>query len=208
MIATPSTSNGSPSSCNTAGFMRARASPGNKLRSSKTNASRAGSSGAAINATLTWVEMPSRNRVTIASRPRPVTLIRYIISAGVCTSLPFTAVMTSPTANPAAANGLALCIPETMIPPGRSKPNGAAISASTGWPLIPAQGRTNRSAPARACSKNADIKLAGIAKPIPLDPPDLVKIEVLIPINVPCMSISAPPEFPGLMGASVWMKYP
>ena len=95
-----------------------------------------------------------------------------------------------------------------MIPPGRSSPSGPAISASTGWPLIPAQGRVNSTAPSRACAMNAAIKLAGIAKPIPFDPPERVKIEVLIPINRPSTSINAPPELPGLIGASVWMKYP
>src|ERR1700723_2636140 len=31
-------------------------------------------------------------------------------------------------------------------------------------------------------------------------------IAVLIPIRSPCKSIMAPPEFPGLIAASVWMK--
>jgi hypothetical protein len=48
--------------------------------------------------------------------------------------------------------------------------------------------------------------LAGIAKPTPCDPPDREKIAVLIPISFPVRSTSAPPEFPGLMAASVWMK--
>jgi hypothetical protein len=34
-----------------------------------------------------------------------------------------------------------------------------------------------------------------------------VKIAVLIPTRLPPTSTSAPPELPGLMAASVWMKF-
>ena len=43
----------------------------------------------------------------------------------------------------------------------------------------------------------------GIAKPIVFAPPT---IAVLIPISSPRTLQSAPPEFPGLIAASVWMK--
>ena len=46
-------------------------------------------------------------------------------------------------------------------------------------------------------------KFTGMAKPIPIDPPLLEKIAVLIPIRLPRVSINAPPEFPGLIAASV-----
>jgi hypothetical protein len=46
----------------------------------------------------------------------------------------------------------------------------------------------------------------GIAKPMPIDPPDCEKIVLLIPTRLPAVSTSAPPELPGLIGASVWMK--
>ena len=45
--------------------------------------------------------------------------------------------------------------------------------------------------------------LAGMAKQIPCDPPLLLKIAVLMPINRPSMATSAPPELPGLIAASV-----
>jgi hypothetical protein len=48
--------------------------------------------------------------------------------------------------------------------------------------------------------------LTGMAKPMPFDPPEREKIAVLMPIRRPFMSTSAPPELPGLMAASVWMK--
>ena len=48
--------------------------------------------------------------------------------------------------------------------------------------------------------------LEGIAKPMPWLPPEREKIAVLMPTSRPPMSTSAPPELPGLMAASVWMK--
>ena len=39
-----------------------------------------------------------------------------------------------------------------------------------------------------------------------IDPPDLEKIAVGTPINLPSVPRRAPPELPGLMAASVWMK--
>ena len=48
--------------------------------------------------------------------------------------------------------------------------------------------------------------LAGMAKPMPTEPPDCEKMAVLMPTSRPCRSTSAPPELPGLMAASVWMK--
>ena len=49
-------------------------------------------------------------------------------------------------------------------------------------------------------------RLLGTAKPIPMLPPLWLKIAVLIPTNSPRMLTNAPPEFPGLIAASVWMK--
>ena len=47
---------------------------------------------------------------------------------------------------------------------------------------------------------------AGIAKPMPMLPPDDVRICELMPISCPPVLTSAPPELPSLIGASVWMK--
>ena len=48
----------------------------------------------------------------------------------------------------------------------------------------------------------------GMAKPMPIEPPLRLKIDVLMPTSWPLMLISAPPELPGLIAASVWMKKP
>ena len=44
----------------------------------------------------------------------------------------------------------------------------------------------------------------GTAKPMPWEPPVCEKIAVLM--SAPRASTRAPPELPGLIGASVWMK--
>ena len=49
-------------------------------------------------------------------------------------------------------------------------------------------------------------RLIGIAKPMPMDPPDWEKIALLMPTTSPRLSSSGPPELPGLIDASVWMK--
>ena len=43
----------------------------------------------------------------------------------------------------------------------------------------------------------------GIAKPIPSEPPLVYLIKVLMPINLPLVSINAPPELPLFIEASV-----
>jgi hypothetical protein len=46
----------------------------------------------------------------------------------------------------------------------------------------------------------------GMANPMPWLPPVRLRIAVLMPTSSPRMLTSAPPELPGLMAASVWMK--
>ena len=48
---------------------------------------------------------------------------------------------------------------------------------------------------------------AGIAKPMPALALVGEKIAVFIPINSPFVLISGPPEFPGLIAASVCMTF-
>ena len=49
--------------------------------------------------------------------------------------------------------------------------------------------------------------LLGMAKPIPIFPPPGARIAVLIPTSSPRRLTRGPPELPGLMEASVWMKF-
>ncbi|MDT4885381.1 hypothetical protein FQZ97_1216110 [compost metagenome] len=69
-------------------------------------------------------------------------------------------------------------------------------------------GRTNEPLPPSADATKTFTRLAGMAKPTPFEPPPFEKIAVLMPINAPFMSMRPPPELPGLMAASVWMKKP
>ena len=49
-------------------------------------------------------------------------------------------------------------------------------------------------------------RLIGMLKPTPSLPPPLERIAILIPTTSPFMLTSGPPEFPGLIAASVWRK--
>ena len=48
--------------------------------------------------------------------------------------------------------------------------------------------------------------LIGMAKPTPTLPSTGLSIELLMPITSPCVFTSAPPELPGLIAASVWIR--
>jgi hypothetical protein len=45
----------------------------------------------------------------------------------------------------------------------------------------------------------------GMANPSPTEPPLLLKMDELTPTISPSAFASGPPEFPGLMAASVWI---
>jgi hypothetical protein len=49
--------------------------------------------------------------------------------------------------------------------------------------------------------------LTGMAKPMPMLPPPGARMAVLMPTSSPRRLTKGPPELPGLMEASVWMKF-
>ena len=57
------------------------------------------------------------------------------------------------------------------------------------------------------CSSTICAVDTGMAKPMPSEPPVREKMAVLMPTRLPPASTSAPPELPGLIAASVWMKF-
>ncbi len=67
---------------------------------------------------------------------------------------------------------------------------------------IPIQGRESF-CPFTACVMMGRAMLMGIANPIPWA---VVAVAVLMPITWPAAFTSAPPELPGLIAASVWIK--
>ena len=79
------------------------------------------------------------------------------------------------------------------------------MSGVTLCSAAPSQGRCTLP-PVNADWTTSRTMLDGMAKPMPCEPPLCEKIAVLMPTSRPSMSTSAPPELPGLMAASVWMK--
>ena len=67
---------------------------------------------------------------------------------------------------------------------------------------MPSQPRTTRPR-VMSCCITSRAWLIGIAKPMPWP---AATIAVLMPITLPSTFRSGPPEFPGLIEASVWMK--
>ena len=71
--------------------------------------------------------------------------------------------------------------------------------------LTPSQPRCT--APwSRSCATTDCTIFDGTAKPMPMLPPDGEKIAVFTPTTSPAALNSGPPELPGLIDASVWMK--
>mmetsp|Transcript_101482 Transcript_101482/g.293610 ORF Transcript_101482/g.293610 Transcript_101482/m.293610 type:complete len:292 (+) Transcript_101482:180-1055(+) len=57
-----------------------------------------------------------------------------------------------------------------------------------------------------SCDATRTTVFTGIAKPTPAKAPDGLAIIVFTPMSRPRASSNGPPEFPGLMAASVWMR--
>ncbi len=83
-------------------------------------------------------------------------------------------------------------------------PNDSASAGVRGW--MPTPSHPRRMVPVLASSRSISrTVLMGIANPIPWPP---LIIAVLIPTTSPWVLSSGPPEFPGLMDASVWIRSP
>ncbi len=108
--------------------------------------------------------------------------------------------------SPARSAGLADVSCAIKAPTGRFRPMLSAISDVTACRRAPSHGRRTMLLPPRADATTTRTMLAGMAKPMPIDPPPREKIAVLMPTSLPDISTKAPPELPGLMAASVWMK--
>jgi hypothetical protein len=69
----------------------------------------------------------------------------------------------------------------------------------------PSQPRVTRPA-ARSWSRMGRARSVGMAKPMPWNPPSRLAMVVAMPMTSPRVFTTGPPELPGLMAASVWMK--
>ena len=85
-------------------------------------------------------------------------------------------------------------------------PSDSASSGERGCRETPSQPRTTLPL-STSWSTTRLTMLMGIAKPIPIEPPLWEKIAVLMPMTSPRRFKSGPPELPGLIEASVWMKF-
>ncbi len=149
--------------------------------------------------------MPSRStfmRTLVPIRSRPIALRRVLASR---TGLPSISITISPTLSPAlsAAEPLSTWVMTAPRPCLRSK--ARASSGVRSWAWAPSRPRLTSpwaiNWPIISCAI-----LIGMAKPIPMLPPLWEKIAVLMPTSSPLRLTSAPPELPGLIEASVWMK--
>ena len=71
-----------------------------------------------------------------------------------------------------------------------------------GWMRTPSQPR-RVSWNSSSCPITGATLAEGVAKPMPIEPPDGERIAVLMPITSPCRLNSGPPELPLLIEASV-----
>ena len=127
-------------------------------------------------------------------------------SATVAICLSSMATMTSPGSRPAFSAELASSTSTTTTPlgrpPGDSTPKALANSLFSGCTMAPTNPRFTSPLSINWAS-TALTMLAGMAKPMPTLPPVGAKMAVLMPTRSPRKSTSAPPELPGLIGASV-----
>ena len=121
------------------------------------------------------------------------------------TGWPFTEVMTSPVRMPALSAGEPSTTCDTSAPMALLRPSECAMSGVTVYMLTPSWPRLT-SPYLISCSMTLRAMLTGMAKPMPMLPPLRERIAVLMPISSPRRLTSAPPELPGLIEASVWMK--
>src|SRR5262249_28962790 len=116
------------------------------------------------------------------------------------------AMMRSLVLSPARAAGLVRVTLAISAPDGRFGPDPSATGGFPAGSLAPSHGGLTIEPPLLAEATTTFTILAGMAKPMPCEPPEREKIAVLTPTRRPLRSTSAPPELPGLMAASVWMK--
>ena len=153
--------------------------------------------------TGTRPETPSRTvpSITVLSGDSAdIASSRDVASA---TGEPFTVVTTSRRASPASAAGLPARTSVITAPeaPGRARSGNIARSSAP----MPSQPRTTRPWATMRGTTWASSS-AGIAKPIPWAPPPRCSTAVVTPTRRPSGSISAPPELPGLIAASICTK--
>ena len=148
---------------------------------------------------------PSRITLTETFVPTGVWATRFRNSLTVCTSLPSNSTITSPRCKPAFRAGPCSFTSLTRAPFCSLTLKALARSGVISWMATPSHPRTTFPILMRLSAMGLASE-TGTANPMPSLPPVREKIAVLMPMSSPLRFTSAPPEFPGLMDASVWMK--
>ena len=162
-------------------------------------------SAASSRTTSTFIFLPFRMMLISTSAPAPMLAIRARSSWKLFNCRPLIAVMISPAWRPPFSAAESGWTSLTNAPVLTSAFIASASPASISLPSMPNSPR--RTSPYSAIwSTRFFIILAGMAKPMPTLPPFGPNIAVLIPTNSPWRFTNAPPEFPRLIAASVWMK--
>ena len=101
------------------------------------------------------------------------------------------------------AAGPSAIVEPTTAPFVPASPRLWASSAESGWSETPSQPRTTLPL-STSWSTTRLTMLMGMAKPMPWP---AATMAVLTPMTSPFRFTSGPPELPGLIEASVWMKF-
>ncbi len=137
----------------------------------------------------------------------PGLVLPTIRGRSVCfsTGLPSKRRMTSPSLSPAFSAAVLGNTFSTTAPLGAFKPSDSATSFVTAPGCTPRKPRVTRPlatnwSPTRIASS------IGMANEIPWYPPERLYIIELMPTTSPRILINGPPELPGLIATSVWIK--
>ncbi|KJU82530.1 hypothetical protein MBAV_005276 [Candidatus Magnetobacterium bavaricum] len=163
------------------------------------------SSGSSPTLTLSTSSFDSRMTLTstVVSGSMVDTIFRNCLVLAL--SLPLNMTITSPRFMPALSAGPPSTTSAIRTPVFSVIPKDLDSSGVKGWMFTPSQPRTILPFFMRL-SMTVLAMLVGMAKPMPWYPPLVENMAVLIPTSSPLMLTRAPPELPGLMAASIWMK--
>ena len=151
---------------------------------------------------LNFFFSPSRRTSNLTCSPTGSNPIWFLTSEAAFTGFEFIDVMISPGCRPASCAGESGNTLFTIAPFWFFIPNASARSAFKSCTWTPMKPRSTIPL-SSSCSVICRARLIGIAKPIPILPPPRENIAVFMPTSSPFRLTSAPPEFPGLMEASV-----
>src|SRR5438552_2941307 len=167
--------------------------------------SRRSSAGMRSTVTSTVRSRPSRTTATGTRVPGGVSATISGSSRECCTRRSPQRTMTSPRAMPALDAGPPGVTSATSAPSAPCSPKERARSGVTDWTATPIQPRTTLPC-SRIWSTTQRTSAIGAANPMPTLPPAGLTMAALMPTTRPSWSTSGPPELPGLIDASVWMK--